>query len=76
MEFTKLVLKTTRYSGNHTSFCKFFEKYEEIFLKSCFSGTSGNSGGDGGGGLNSIPGGHRGLKNGQGTQGTGSPGSP
>ena len=39
---TKLILKRTRYSGNHTFFCK---KFQNIH----FSGNSRNGGGDGGG---------------------------
>ena len=44
---TKLVLKTTRYSGNHTFFVKKFKKMKKIVKIIAFRGNSGNSGGDG-----------------------------
>lgn len=54
---TKLVLKTTRYSGNHAFFVRMFKKMKKKMSKLLlFGGNSRNSGGDGGGDrlLNSI----------------------
>ena len=50
MELTKLVLKTTRYSGEHAFFSKKFQNLKKIVKIVAFRGNSGNSGGDGGGG--------------------------
>ena len=46
-ELMKLVLKTTRYSGDHTFFCRKIQKNEEICQNGCFLRNSGNSGGNG-----------------------------
>ena len=45
---TKLVLKTTRYSGDHTFFVKNSKTMKKIVKIVAFRGNSGNSGGDGG----------------------------
>ena len=50
-ELTKLVLETTRYSGDHAFFVRKFRKMKKIVkIWLLFGGNSGNSGGDGGGG--------------------------
>ena len=55
MELTKLVSKTTRYSGEHKFFSKKIQKRKKKVKTVAFRGNSGNSGrdGGGGGGLNS-----------------------
>ena len=49
MELTKLVLKTTRYSGEHAFFSKRIQNLKKIVKIVVFQGNSGNSGGDRGG---------------------------
>ena len=49
MELTKLVLNTTRYSGEHAFFFLFFQNSKKIVKIVAIRGISGNSGGDGGG---------------------------
>ena len=46
-ELTKLVLETTRYSGDHAFFVKKFKKMKKNVKIIAFRGNSGNSGGDG-----------------------------
>ena len=46
---TKLVSKSTRYSGVHIFFKEKFKKMKKIVKIVAFRGNSGNSGGDGGG---------------------------
>ena len=48
MELTKLVLKTTRYSGEHTFFSKKIQNLKKIVKIVAFMGNSGNSGSYGG----------------------------
>ena len=49
MELTKLVSKTTRYSGEHAFFSEKFQNLKKIVKIVAIRGNSGNSGGDGGG---------------------------
>ena len=47
MELTKLVLNTTRYSGEHAFFLKKIQNLKKVVKIVAFQGNSGNSGGDG-----------------------------
>ena len=46
MELTKLVSKTTRYSGEHAFFSEKFQNLKKIVKIVAIRGNSGNSGGD------------------------------